>query len=273
MDLIVFDLDGTLLNSASEISPFTKETLLRLADKNIAYTVATGRTMLSAQNIIHGHGFNLPHIYNNGVIVWDPQQQKLKIENKLSNQEASFIVDVSHKHSITPFVNTVDNANHHSVYHSEVRHEIEHSLIENYFSRTEASLLPISSLPIDCQITNISMIAKCDVIDAVQHKINQHSNLISYSGIALEGNEFKWIDIHHRLANKGDAVTLLKNELAAKNVICFGDSDNDLSMFSHADECYAPENAKTQIKAIATSVIGHHHKDGIAHFLRERFSL
>ena len=50
MDLIFFDLDGTLLNDASVISPFTKETLGLLKDKNIAYTVATGRTMLSRQN-------------------------------------------------------------------------------------------------------------------------------------------------------------------------------------------------------------------------------
>lgn len=42
MNLIFFDLDGTLLNSASEISPFTKETLALLDGKNIAYTVATG---------------------------------------------------------------------------------------------------------------------------------------------------------------------------------------------------------------------------------------
>ncbi len=37
MDLIFFDLDGTLLNDASVISPFTKETLGLLKDKNIAY--------------------------------------------------------------------------------------------------------------------------------------------------------------------------------------------------------------------------------------------
>jgi len=34
MDLIFFDLDGTLLNSASEISPFTKETLILLNEKD-----------------------------------------------------------------------------------------------------------------------------------------------------------------------------------------------------------------------------------------------
>jgi hydroxymethylpyrimidine pyrophosphatase-like HAD family hydrolase len=68
-------------------------------------------------------------------------------------------------------------------------------------------------------------------------------------------------------------VTNLKAQLGASNVICFGDSDNDMSMFALADESYAPENAKADIKKAASAVIGHNHKDGIAHFLRERFSL
>ncbi|MFT5677468.1 MAG: hydroxymethylpyrimidine pyrophosphatase-like HAD family hydrolase, partial [Paraglaciecola sp.] len=71
----------------------------------------------------------------------------------------------------------------------------------------------------------------------------------------------------------GTAVTKLKKQLGASNVICFGDSDNDLSMFALADESYAPENAKVEIKKSASAIIGHNHKDGIAHFLRERFSL
>jgi len=40
-----------------------------------------------------------------------------------------------------------------------------------------------------------------------------------------------------------------------------------------ADECYAPSNAKETIKQAATAVIGHHDEDGIAHKLRERYSL
>ena len=56
-------------------------------------------------------------------------------------------------------------------------------------------------------------------------------------------------------------------------MICFGDSDNDLSMFAMADECYAPSNAKPVVKAAATAIIGHHNENGIAEFLRERFKL
>jgi Cof subfamily protein (haloacid dehalogenase superfamily) len=272
MDLIFFDLDGTLLNDASEISSFTKETLLLLGEKNIAYTVATGRTMLSAQRILDGHVFDLPQIYNNGVTTWDPKIQQLTLQNLLNNAEISTIIDVALAQGITPFVNAIDN-HHHFMFHSETRHEVEKELILKYFSSSMATLLPLEVIPTDSQVTNISMIGAADTIHEMWLELNTHKNLIAYSGPALEGNEFRWMDVHHCLANKGSAVTNLKKQLGASNVICFGDSDNDLSMFKLADECYAPENAKEVIKKSANAVIGHNHKDGIAHFLRERFSL
>jgi hypothetical protein len=272
MHLICLDLDGTLLNNASEISSFTKETLLMLGDKNIAYTVATGRTMLSAQSIVAEHNFVLPHIYNNGVTVWDPKIKQLTLENILCRAEISVIVNLALAQEITPFVNVIDN-HRHFIFHTETRHDVERKLVQKYFSNANAKLLPLDALPDNSQVTNISMIGDADTIHAMWQAFNAHENLIAYSGPALEGQGFRWMDVHHRLANKGTAVTTLKKQLGATNVICFGDSDNDLSMFALANESYAPENAAAEIRKSASAVIGHNHKDGIAHFLRERFSL
>jgi hydroxymethylpyrimidine pyrophosphatase-like HAD family hydrolase len=96
---------------------------------------------------------------------------------------------------------------------------------------------------------------------------------VAYSGIAFEGEQWRWLDVHHSDASKGGAIESLKALLGIESVICFGDSDNDLSMFAAADECYAPANANDRIKSAATAVIGHHDEEGIAHFLRERFAL
>jgi Cof subfamily protein (haloacid dehalogenase superfamily) len=272
MQLIFFDLDGTLLNDASEISSFTKETLLLLNDKNIAYTLATGRTMLSAQRIVEGHDFTLPQIFNNGVTIWDPKTQQLTLENLLNNAELSTIIELAFAQGITPFVHVIDKLQHY-IYHADTRHDVEKELIDKYFSSSKAKVLPISALPINSQVTNISMISTEHVIRDMWLELNTHTNLVAYSGPALKGNNFWWLDVHHRNANKGSAVTNLKNQLGASKVICFGDGDNDLSMFALADESYAPQNAKIEVRNSASAVIGHNHKDGIAHFLRERFSL
>lgn len=272
MDLIFFDLDGTLLNDRSKISTFTKDTLMLLSEKNIAYTVATGRTMLSAKHLLDDHAFNLPHIYNNGVTIWDPKHQRLTLENLLSQSEIDTVLDIAIQHSITPFVNTLED-HHHGVYFSEPRHEIEKELVHKFLSRTTASLHSLASLPSNCQVTNISMIGNAEAIKDIWQVLNTYDNLIAYSGPALQGVNCSWLDVHHCRASKGGAVTNLKQQLGASNIICFGDSDNDLSMFALANESYAPANASSEVKESASAVIGHHHEDGIAHFLRERFSL
>jgi len=276
MDLIFFDLDGTLLNKSSQISSFTKETLALLGEKDIAFTVATGRTMHSAQFVLEGQSFLLPHIYNNGVAIWDPSGNALMLENLLAPSEVNLIIEHAVKNNITPFINTVnmDSPSHeHVIYHSTPKYQVERDLIEKYFSRTKAKLATIESLPATAHITNISMIGDAALVYDMYQQLNMHDELIAYSGPAIEGDEYRWMDVHHKLASKGSAVELLRNQLGASNVICFGDSDNDLSMFELADEAYAPSNAKPYIKDAATSVIGHHDEDGIARFLRERFSL
>ncbi|WP_371193484.1 HAD family hydrolase [Glaciecola sp. SC05] len=273
MDLIFFDLDGTLLNKASEISPFTRDTLSLLNKNGIAYTVATGRTMLSAKGILDGHDFELPHIYNNGVTIWHPKAQQLSFENLLDNSEIAAILDVALGQGITPFVNAIDSEHHHFIFHPLPRHQVEKDLVEKYFSRTKAKIFGLEALTQNSQVTNISMIGDAKVITKMWQELNANPNLIAYSGPALEGENFRWMDVHHRLASKGSAVINLKQQLGASNIICFGDSDNDVSMFELADESYAPANAKPAIKALASQVIGDHHEDGIARFLRERFSL
>jgi len=273
MDLIFFDLDGTLLNQASEISPFTRETLSLLREKNIAFTIATGRSLLSAQLVVGGHDFELPQIYNNGVTIWDPRDKQLTLENVLNNTETSSIIDIAAAQGITPFINAIDASNNHSIFHPKVRHEVERELINKFFARARAKLYPLASLPDNCQVTNISMIGAIEPINEIWSQLNRHEMLIAYTGPALEGAQYSWLDVHHRDANKGSAVANLKKQLNAKNIICFGDGDNDLSMFEFSDESYAPKNAIPEIKEAANEVIGHNHDDGVAHFLRERFSL
>jgi Cof subfamily protein (haloacid dehalogenase superfamily) len=273
MELIVFDLDGTLLNESSQISPFTRETLALLTERGIAYTVATGRTQHSAQHIILGQGFHLPHVYTNGVMIWDPHFETLSLEAPLTVAETAHVLHATHNQGISAFISTVTVNSKHQVFHPQVKTPIEQQLLNEYLARANIEVLPIEAMPGDSQITNIGMLGASSDIDAIRYSIHNEAHLIAYSGPALEKNDLHWMDIHHSGASKGGAIMLLAEKLSVEKVICFGDSDNDLSMFAIADECYAPENAKNAVKLAATGVIGHHNADGIAHYLRQRYRL
>ena len=273
MELVVFDLDGTLLNRESVISDYTSETLRLLSERDIAYTVATGRTLHGARMILDGHRFQLPQAYKNGVMIWHPESKRFSSGATLTPGELENVVRACMANGVTPFVFTLDEDNGSTVYHPPLLTDVENELIRSIGIEEPVKVRSLDELHSSAKITHVNSIGDSDAIGAVLRSVNDEPHLVAYSGFALEGRQWRWLDIHHSDASKGGAINTMKRLLGLERVICFGDSDNDLSMFEAADEAYAPANANDRIKSAATAVIGHHDDEGIARFLRERFAL
>lgn len=273
MDLIVFDLDGTLLNRQATISDYTSETLKLLAQREIAYTVATGRTLHGARAILEGHYFPLPQAYKNGVMIWHPEQRRYSSSTTLTAAELENVVQACLDHGVTPFVFTLDADDNSTVYHPALQSNADLELVRVLGLDGQVRMRALDTLPADAAVTHVNSIGAPAAVEAVVHGVEDETHLVAYSGLAREGAEWHWLDVHHSDASKGGAIRTLKELLGLERVICFGDSDNDLSMFAAADEGYAPANANAAVKAAATAVIGHHDEEGIARFLRERFTL
>ena len=273
MELIVFDLDGTLLDRNSTISDFTSDTLKLLSQHEIAYTVATGRTLHGARSILDGHSFKLPQAYKNGVMIWHPEQRRYSTSTTLTAHELDNIVHACNQQGVTPFIFTLDQDHTSTVYHPVLRTEADFELIRVLGLEKHLHMRALDELPADAMVTHINSIGAPEAIHAVMRCVDDEAHLVAYSGLAHEGHGWHWLDVHHSEASKGGAIKTLKELLGLERVICFGDSANDMSMFETADECYAPANATAEIKAAATAVIGHHDEEGIARFLRERFDL
>ena len=273
MELIVFDLDGTLLNRDSVISEYTSETLKLLSKRDIAYTVATGRTLHGARSVLDGHRFDLPQAYKNGVMIWHPKQRQFSNNALLTALELENVVRACITQGVTPFVFTLDEDEESTVYFPPQLSAAERELVRSFNGKDQVRARALDELPVDAAISHVNAIGVRDAIKAVLRSVEDEPHLVAYSGVALEGREWYWLDVHHSDASKGGAIKTLKELLGLERVICFGDSDNDLSMFQEADESYAPDNANDEIKSAATAVIGHHDEEGIARFLRERFEL
>ncbi len=273
MELIVFDLDGTLLNAEAAISEYTRDTLRLLASHDVAYTVATGRTLHASRAVLEGHGFHLPQIYKNGVMIWHPASGRFTHQNALTRDESTHVIEACIDAGVAPFVFTLEGDEDHSVYHAPLTSDIERRLAADYGLNRGLKVAGLDALPATADISNISAIGRPEAVAAAMQRIAPHRHLVAYSGVAYEDDELDWLDIHHSDASKGGAIEVLRDLMGIERIICFGDSDNDLSMFDLADESYAPANAKPSVKAAATAVIGHHDEEGIARFLRERFDL
>ena len=274
MELIVFDLDGTLLNRESQISDYTRETLVLLAQRNIAYTVATGRALHGSRDILAGHNFKLPQVYKNGAMIWLPEHESYSRKLLLTSAEIKQVLNAFVALGVAPFIYTLNSDNSHGVYHPPLKGDAETNWLYELSTVRGLASFPLSELPGDAEITNISAMGPRTAIEAVRDLVDtQEDHLVAYMGSGMVKGDVCWLDIHHTDGSKGGAVAQLKQDLGFERVVCFGDSDNDLSMFEAADEAYAPENAKDEVKNVATKVIGHHNEDGIARFLRARFEL
>lgn len=82
-----------------------------------------------------------------------------------------------------------------------------------------------------------------------------------------------WCEIMPRLATKAHAIKKLKKLLGFERIVSFGDSINDIPMFEISDECYAPENASPEIKALATAMIPSNAGDGVVKWLLEHICI
>lgn len=283
MTLVVFDMDGTLLNKQSRISSFTADTLAMMRARNIRYTVATGRTLQAAMGPLEDHHFVLPMILKNGAIIWSPDEARYSHHHLLTRQEMWHALAAFTLNELTPFVFALHDGHRHALYHGPLRSRSEEKLAELFEAERSLPLEPLSALPDEVSVINVFSLGSGNAVDRVRASISGEPHLVAYSGIAIQepepgarssnGSALHWIDIHHSMGSKGNAINRLRSELEIDHVIAFGDGDNDLSMFQCADERYAPQNADPIILDAADQIIGHHDEDGVAHFLRERFEL
>ncbi|WP_448521824.1 HAD family hydrolase [Pseudothermotoga sp.] len=72
MKLLVFDLDGTLLERDGTLSVRTVELLKRLESIGIRSTIATGRSLKSAMGFVESLSITMPLILFNGARIFDP---------------------------------------------------------------------------------------------------------------------------------------------------------------------------------------------------------
>ncbi|MEC8633297.1 MAG: HAD family hydrolase [Pseudomonadota bacterium] len=273
MTLVVFDMDGTLLDAQSKISPFTSETLSLMRQNGIAYTVATGRTLQAALSPLADDNFDRSLVLKNGAVIWEPTLQSYSHHHLLTPTEVSDVLSAFIAQDLTPFVFSLEDGDHHAVYHAPLRDDFEKKLANLFESERELPLQPLTTMPINATVINVSAMGPLEQIEPVIEFVSHRPHLVAYSGVAIRDKGLAWLDVHHSQGSKANGVKLVADRGGFEEVVAFGDGDNDISLFEFATESYAMDNAEEELKGIATKVIGHHDEDGVARFLRDRFNL
>lgn len=270
-ELLVFDLDGTLLDSDETLSDVTRKALAELDRLGVNWTVATGRMPHGAREALPNIVFKHPQVYKNGVLMWDLNEDKVISKMPMDRDETLEVCKRLHKHGINPWLNTIDHEDNIGAVITGISTPREKEWAE--FLAQEGIKVQEQEDYSDIvePVLNIFAATSNPAVMGMAEELADVDGVAVFAGHDMYSPGNYWMDIHHSAGTKGDAALLIKQQLGAKKMICFGDSDNDISMFEVADECYAMGQGLDELKAIATKTIKANTEDGIAHFLAERY--
>lgn len=270
-ELLVFDLDGTLLDKDEKLSEVTRKALSELDRLGVNWTVATGRMPHGAREALPGIRFKHPQVYKNGVLMWDLNEDKVISKIPMDRDETLEVCKRLHSHGINPWLNTIDHEDNIGAVITGISTPREQEWAD--FMAHEGITVQEKADYSDLKehVLNIFAATSNPAVMDMAEELADITGVAVFAGHDMYSPGNYWMDIHHASGTKGDAAKLIQQQLGAERMVCFGDSDNDISMFALADECYAMGQGLDELKSMATETIGSHTEDGIAHFLAARY--
>ena len=265
--LYVSDLDGTLLRRDKTVSDFTVKTINELTARGMLFSYATARSYVSAGRMTRGITAHIPVIIYNGAFILENGTKRTMLFEHMPGEDARRVLDILLAHDIYPIVYAMVDGVEKYTHCPKLESQAAKTFEDGRPGDVRANPVADPAELYRGDIFNITCIDDSEKMRPLYEQMKDQYQCLWFTDI-YTGN--RWFEILPQNATKANAILRLKEMLGCDRVVCFGDAENDVSMFRIADECYAMANAVDELKAIATGVIGSNEQDGVARFLRER---
>ena len=269
--LYVSDLDGTLLGKDSQLSAVTVATLNRIiGELGGLFTVATARTPATVVPLMQQVHARLPFIVIGGSAMWNPVTMSYEHTRGIDDMTVNAVADVFDRRGAHPFIYRRHGKNllhtHHygplSPQEERFIAERQHLPLKQFFlddrdfRHSDDEALLIFSMNKYAVLKSIAddlrtSVPTCSVM--VYHDIFDES----------EG----YLEIFSAGTSKAAAIRDLARQLGAGRVVVFGDNRNDIAMMQAADFSVAVDNAFTEVKSVASEVIGPNTVDSVVRWI------
>ena len=266
--LYITDLDGTLLTPRAELTGFAEENLKRLMGNGLLFTVATARTWQSASIVLKKIlPLAAPAVLLNGALIYDTQANKYVQKAIIPEQALLELLRVARAHGQTGFIYSIRDG-YIRPYHEDISDRPV--LLDFMAARTgyyKFIRTPDLGLHANEEIVHFTMQDSYGALAPLRDAIEVLPEIacVLYEDAYLAGNWY--LECYSHTATKGNAVRFLRERYGYEKIIGFGDNLNDIPLFEACDETYAVSNAKDELKAMATGVIGSNDGDGVVEFL------
>lgn len=269
--LYISDLDGTLLHSERRVTARTADTLNRLIDKGLVFSVATARSLLGARllNLEDIH-FPVPLVLMNGVLLYDYNTRRVLQSCDMNARTAARVLAACVSHGKTPFLYQV-NGHEVAVTYIAPTSKGERVFLEERGSRFPEAFRQVADYDVSGGAVYFSMQDTFETLEELRVQLSRLPGIgcTFYRDNYLRNNWY--LEVFSEEAGKERGVRRLKTLIGAERVVAFGDNDNDCAMLREADVACVVANATPAARALADVVVGSNDDDGVARYIERRF--
>lgn len=258
--LAAFDLDGTLLNAAKQLTPRTIAAVRALAAEGTLCVLASGRMYRdSMQPQVAALGLDAPVIAYNGAMVLGGAGE-IWYERPVGIADAQPVLDFAR-----------ETGRHVNLYHGDVMYCRRPCAWSDLYTRRVGAQPVFREDLFDWfrarATTKIIVFDEPPVVEALFAQWRERVADRLYVTIS----DPEYLEFMDPQATKGNALRALCDRLglAVADTVAFGDSTNDLPLLSAAGVAYAMANSRPTVLATCPRVAPHHDEDGVAQVIED----
>ena len=227
----VFDVDGTLTDETSRVLPQNIEALQKIHEAGYPITLATGRTLHGARNILDRIGVPGWVVACTGAVVWDGE--KIVTVHALPVEEYRLAIEFAKKYGMAIFASSAEG-----YYEQSFGTYIDPDIILN----ANEGVAPVG---VDLESLDPNTISKLSFAGDLETVNNTESEWSALFEGAVRGHEL-FIDVVAPDVTKwrGIADMLEARGLHADGVVGAGDTDNDISWLKNVGAGFAMPHAQ-----------------------------
>lgn len=264
--LIAIDLDGTTLNSQSEITPRTKEVLHAASQAGHIVSIVTGRPYRISQQFYDDLGIKTPMINFNGALGHIPHENWNKeyadtfsrdIVFELLEKRNELGIKMSAAEGKTLVLSDTVNNNVNEFFPVITQPE---QLLTAKNLRQDPSAMTMWIEPENKQ----------NVIQKLQKEFGDYIN------VGIWGGPYSILELSPKGINKARGVKFLSDNynIAREDIIAFGDEHNDTEMLDYVGWGVSMQNGTTELKNLANDITPlTNDQDGLADYLSNYLNL
>jgi len=267
--LIGIDLDGSLLTSDKELSPYSLKVLQEAIERGIEIVIATGRAYRGIPKGIKEIIGIRYVITSNGAKVFQLPEEKLLFQRNLPKQKALECMAVFKKFDTLPEVYYDGQGFAPEDMKSSIPRYNPDPAMQRYIRETRVFVSDVWEL---VKKTEEDLEKTQAHFACLEERKQARAELAKIGDITTASSLHYNIEVNAGGTNKGASLLAIGKGLGImqEEMMGIGDSDNDLELLKVVGYSVAMENADEEVKSIADYMTATNDEDGVAKAI-ERF--